>query len=122
MKEGKKQNKQGIYLFFKKKKRLIYLVVKLQITYMGVEEDLLLEEAEEGHLEQLNRCETAYNTKNASATALFEYGWVLTRDEDVDKVNEGIKILKYKGETHKIILSELFLKLLLINLSKYSLS
>ena len=32
--------------------------------------------------------------KNASATALFEYGWVLTRDEDVDKVNEGIKILK----------------------------
>ena len=94
MKEGKKQNKQGIYLVFKKKKRLIYLVVKLQITYMGVEEDLLLEEAEEGHLEQLNRCETAYNTKNASATALFEYGWVLTRDEDVDKVNEGIKILK----------------------------
>ena len=96
--------------------------MKLQITYMGVEEDLLLEEAEEGHLEQLNRCETAYNTKNASATALFEYGWVLTRDEDVDKVNEGIKILKCKGETHKTILSELFLKLLLINLSKYSLS
>ena len=31
--------------------------MKLQITYMGVEEDLLLEEAEEGHLEQLNRCE-----------------------------------------------------------------
>ena len=35
---------------------------------------------------------------------------------------EGINILKCSGETHKTILSELFLKLLLINLSKYSLS
>ena len=61
---------------------------------MGVEENLLLEEKEEGHEEQLNRCKAAYNTQNASATAIFEYGWVLTRDESVDNVREGIQILK----------------------------
>ena len=61
---------------------------------MGLEENLLLEEEEEGHEEQLLRCKTAYDAEGAGPSAIFEYGWVLCRSNDEKNVREGIKLLK----------------------------
>ena len=61
---------------------------------MGLEENLLLEEEEEGHEEQLLRCKTAYDAEGAGPSAIFEYGWVLCRSKDEGEVREGIKLLK----------------------------
>ena len=61
---------------------------------MGLEEDLLLEEEEEGHEEQFVRVQAAYQAERAGPTAIFEYAWVLTRSEKDEDVREGIRTLK----------------------------
>ena len=61
---------------------------------MGLEEDLLLEEEEEGNEEQFVRVQAAYQAERAGPTAIFEYAWVLTRSEKDEDVREGIRTLK----------------------------